>query len=678
MITYNQAMSDLIEELNSHYQDWTEDITQRINRKLGWKDVTDTYYGILPNDWPYESRVVDPRVRTILIEKNSRLTGGRISGRVVPVENADVIKARIQQALLEYQWRMADEGGSMQTKLSISDMDARLYGSKFALIEWRVRKDKDGKVIYEGNEYKPLDIRDCGIDPTASHIRDAKWFQHRQWVYLEDLKRAVDAKGRPLFKNLGEIERRLKDKISDTRIEYNPRILEIQGREDRMGKDIAFPMIKIVTEYRKDRWITFSPTYKLILREIENPYNHGKIPIAQLRYHPIQDDPLGESEVEPVIMLWRAIQAVLCGYMDEVVLKMNSPLIAISNAYRPETINFAPRAIWEVDRPDAIIPYRSDANSIQYFQSTYLALVSALNTAMGAMSQGVSNIDPTQSQKTATEIRNSVRQQTAVDQKSLTDLGEFLRDVVSMWIANNQQFLFSDESKHYLIVKVIGKDNWEFFKKAGFADTDVPVEAQQTIADILMQNPDTTEAQLQEMLEAAKLPKNAVVINPREKNPLKYEFAPKLSLKEMGDEGDLYITKEDIQGQYDFIPDIRLMTISEGEERQAGRQAAIQTLTNNQLVLKLLQDEGYKPKIKELLEATLEDTGLKDPERFFEKINENIQTQGNVAGTPEVLGGIIPNIQNGGVATPLEAVPPNQNQQPMASARQIQQPQGIP
>ncbi|GIW70292.1 MAG: hypothetical protein KatS3mg101_1039 [Patescibacteria group bacterium] len=249
-----------------------------------------------------------------------------------------------------------------------------------------------------------------------------------------------------------------------------------------------------------------------------------------------------------------------------------------------------------------------------------------------------------------------------------------------MWIANNQQFLFSDESKHYLIVKVIGKDNWEFFKKAGFADTDVPIEAQKIIADILIQNPDTTEAQLQEMLEAAKMPKNAVVLNPREKNPLKYKFAPKLSLKEMGDEGDLYITKEDIQGQYDFIPDIRLMTITESEERQAGRQAALQTLTTNQLVLQLLQDEGYKPKVKELLEATLEDTGLKDPERFFEKIekiNENIQTQRNASGTPEVLGGTIPNIQNGGVATPPEAIPPLENQQPMATAGQIQQPQGI-
>jgi hypothetical protein len=101
-------------------------------------------------------------------------------------------------------------------------------------------------------------------------------------------------------------------------------------------------------------------------------------------------------------------------------------------------------------------------------------------------------------------------------------------------------------------------------------------------------------------------------------------------------------------------------------------------LTTNQLVLQLLQNEGYKPKVKELLEATLEDTGLKDPERFFEKINENQQTQGNATGTPEILGGVIPNIENGGMEAPPQTISPEQNQQPMAPTGQIQQPQGVP
>lgn len=673
MAKKEKKQDDLILELSSHYEAWNEDVQKRINRKFGWKDVTDTYYGVLPDDWPFETRVVDPRVRTILIEKNARITGGRITGRVVPRENTDTIKARIMQQLLDYQWQMADEGGSMQTKLSICDMDARLYNSKFVLVEWRVKKDKDGKVVYEGNEIKPLDIRDCGIDPAASHIRDAKWFQVRQWVYLDDLERAVDSEGKPIFQNLDYIRRRLAEKISDTRTEYLPRLMQIQGREDRLGKDEAFPMIKIVTEYRRDKWITFSPTYKVILREIDNPYDHGKIPVAQLRYHPIQDDPLGENEVEAVIPLWRALQAVLCGYLDGTLLELNKPLKIIEGAARMETIVYKPQAQWLVSRQDAVMEHQTSTSSIQYFQSTYMALVSAINTAMGAMSQGVSNIDPTQDKKTATEIKASMRQQTAVDQKNLIDFGEFIKDIISMWISNNQQFLFSNEDKHYLIIKVIGKDNWEFFKKAGFADTSIPYEAQQTIADIIAQNPNTTEDELGQMIEAAKLPKHAVVLNPKEKNPAKLKFASKLELKDFGDEADLYITKEDIEGQYDFIPDIRVMSINYAEERQAGRQAALQTLTTNPVVLQLLSSEGYKPKIKELLEATLEDAGLKDPERFFEKLErQNEQPQTNATEGAQAMGGVFPTGQNEGMGGANQALPSLPGEQQMGGSVPVQ------
>lgn len=653
----------VLAELQSHYQAWNEDVDKRMSRKFGWKDITDTYYGVLPNDWPFETKVVDPRVRTILIEKNARITGGRITGRVVPREDSDVIKARILQQLLEYQWQMADEGGSMQVKLSMCDMDARLYGSKFALVEWRVKKSANGTILYEGNELKPLDIRDCGIDPSASHIKDAKWFQLRQWVYLEDLEQAVDSEGNPLFSNLSIIRKKRKEKISDTRVEYNPRILQIQGREDYVGKDKAFPMIKIVTEYRRDRWITFSPTYNVIVRDIENPYSHGRIPIAQLRYHPLQDDPLGESEVEGVIPLWRAIQAVLCAFLDGTILELNKPLKIIEGQARLETIIYKPQAQWLVTNPNAVVEHHTSTSPIQYFQATYLALVSALHTAMGAQSQGVSNIDPTESKRTATEIKASLRQQTAVDQKNLVDFGEFIKDIVSMWVSNNQQFLFSNPDKQYLIVKVIGKENWEFFKKAGFSDTSIPFEAQEVIADIIRNNPDITEDELNQLLESATLPKNAVVLNPKEKNPAKLKFASKLEVKEIGNEADLYITKEDIEGQYDFIPDIKLMTTTFLEEKQQARQSALTLLTTNPTVLTLLQEEGYTVHIKELLETILEDAGLSDPEKYFKKHEQ--PTQGNVEEEPHVLRGPLSNFHNEGMAGSSETLPSLQNQQPM-------------
>jgi len=433
-----------LNEVLNHYQMWTQDNEKRIHRKHGWNGITDAYYGKLPDDWPYITRLVDPRVRTSLIEKNARLINNKLRGRLVPREGGDTITAMIQNALLDFQWDNAQEGGSMHVKIAIADMDTRLYGSKFALVYWRHEIGEDGKPIFEGNELLPLDIRDCGMDASAScnHIKNAKWFQYRTWEYLEDLEAAVDAENKPIYQNLDQLRIKLSDQMGQSKTatrttEYLPRVKQLRGLEDRTGQDLAFPVVKLVTEFRKDRWITFAPDHHIILRDIKNPYEHRQIPVVQLRYYPLQDDPLGESEVEPVLSLWLAIQATICGYMDEVILKQRPPLKIIENAARIETIQYGPEAQWLVDRQDAVEEMRSGGEAIPYFQTTYQALVSAFNVAMGDLSsQNISNLNPFGNEsKTATEIRATLQQQSTRDQKNQNDLSEFIKDIMMMWWA---------------------------------------------------------------------------------------------------------------------------------------------------------------------------------------------------------------------------------------------------
>ena len=82
---------DTILEVKEHYNQWTEDMEKRLNRKNGYNDVTDAYWGRLPDDWPYMSRVVDPRIRTSLNEKNGRLLNSKLRGRVVPRDRKSVV-----------------------------------------------------------------------------------------------------------------------------------------------------------------------------------------------------------------------------------------------------------------------------------------------------------------------------------------------------------------------------------------------------------------------------------------------------------------------------------------------------------------------------------------------------------------------------------------------------------
>ena len=621
--------AQLLKEVQSHYVAWTADRDIRLDRKYGWNDITDAYYGQLPEDWPFTSRTTDPRIRTSLIEKNARLVNGKLRGRLVPRESGDVISARINNAKLDFDWDNANDGGSMMVKLSMCDMDTRLYQSKFGLVTWKVDYNEDEEIKFEGNEFTPLDIRDCGMDFSATHIKNAKWFQYQTWEFLEDLENQVGPDGKSLFKNLGKVRTKLQTKKQDNglqtssrNIQYTGRIRELQGREDRLGTDMAFPVVLISHELREDQWIDFAPEYNEIIRVIDNPYNHGKIPIAQLRYYPIQDDPLGESEVESVIPLWRAIQATLCAYMDEVILKMRPPLKIIEGAVRLETVVYNPEAQWLMTRPDAVQEMQSNGEAVRYFETTYSALISAFNTAMGMMSQGTSGVDQFNPQKTATEIRASVKQQNARDEKNQSDLAEFIKDIMLFWLSNNKQFIFSDPKKSEHLVRIIGKENFDYFKQAGLDEMILSPEATQTIGDIITMNPETSDAEIQQMVDAGSLPKYPVVENPNERDPEKMRIKPKMSVNETGDVAEIYAVQDDFNGVYDYIADVKSMAMGADTEMIQGRQNMIQTLTTNPLVLQLLQAEGYRPKIKELLESGFEDLGAKDAGRYFEKLQQ--------------------------------------------------------
>lgn len=639
----------LLKEAMEHYQDWTDDMKIRLTRKNGWNDITDAYWGKLPEDWPYDATTIDPRIRTSLIEKTARLVNSRLRGRVVPREGSDMLSARVNNAVIDHQWENANFGGSMEVKIAIADQDTRMYASKFALVYWRYEEDDDGNVTFDGNEMKVLDIRDCGIDPASTHIRNANWFQNREWVLLDDL----DPKE---YKTLDEIRDKIRDKkvtkSSDRKDnEYLSRVKQLKGLEDRTGQDNAFPVIEKVVEYRKDMWIEFAPQYNQILRIIDNPYDHKKIPISQLRYYPLQDDPLGESEVEPVLGLWRAIQATVCGYLDEQNMKIRPPLKIRAGEAQIETIEWGADVQWLVNNPDDVTEHQSSGQAIQYFQTSYSSLVSAFNSAMGDLSQGTSTISPFESDKTATEVRSSERQRNTRDQKNQGDLSEFITDVVSMWIVNNKQFLFSNPEKKSYILRVVGKEKFEYFQRSGMDEMDIPDESMQQIQDIIMQQDGQIEdADFNNLIDAAKVPTHPVFTNPDEKDPSKLEMEPKIKISDLSDSAELTIVPEDLEGIYDYIPDIKSMSSGASEELQRGRMKAIELITGNPTVLQLLSNQGYTPQMKELLSSTLEELGLTDAERFFQEVSQGeFNGQDPTQGIAQQAGGLTPPIQGPGL-----------------------------
>ena len=649
--------ADIIQEVKDHYNSGTEDMEKRLSRKNGWNDVTDGYWGKLPADWPYTSRVVDPRIRTSLNEKNGRLLNSKLRGRLVPREGGDVLGARINNSVLDFQWENAMYGGTMLSKWSDMDMDTRLYNSKFAGCPWK--EIKEGKVTtFEGNEFEPQDIRDCFIDPTCHNIRDAKWFQLRTWEKVEDLE-----EDRKLYPGLSKLIGSIKsdeDYQNDRRDNaYQSRVLGNKGLEDRTGSDDSFPVVEIVTEYRVDRWITFSPKHDIILRDIDNPYKHGKIPFVQLKYYPLNDDPLGENEVEPVLSLWRAIQATLCGYLDNMNTHIRPPLKILNGSARIETIVYGPEAQWMVDRMDAVEEMKGNGEALRYFQTTFSSLVAAFNSAMGDLSQGVSQIDPFNPDKTATEIKATTKQQNIRDQSNQNKLAECIEDMMSMWISNNKQFLFSDPSKKEVLMKILGSEAFEYFQRAGLDELEVDPEAMQLIGEtIQLQDGNVSDDDIMAMYESGKVPKFPVVTEDGVK--------PKMTVNDMGDGAELIVTPDDMEGIYDYISDVKSMAAGASEEMREGQDRAFEMLLNPQ-VGQMLQLEGYRPKIKELLVSILENNGSKDSEKYFEQLPEQLPEEGPGSTPGNIPGGAGGGLQGGGSAVPQ--APLNQG---MARPQQVQ------
>lgn len=636
---------DTLAEVLKHYEMVKEDNQIRQTRENGWNDIVDAYWGRLPDDWPFDSRVTIPIIRTSLTEKNARLINSKLRGRLIPREGGDVLKAKINNAVLDFQWENANYGGSMLSKWKDMDFDTRLMGSKFGLVLWR-HCEYDGKVEFDGNEFYPLNILDCGIDPNSTGIKDARWFQVRRWQTIEELENENDISiSGNLYPGLNELKKAIsyqKDKphVQDRRDnEYESRIKSLKGLQDRVGDDDQFPILEIITEYRPDRWVTFSPKHKVILRDIENPYKHGKIPVIQLKYYRIQDDPIGESEVEPVLPIWRAIMATICAYLDTMVLHMRPPLIGVEGQFRQETIKYGPEEMWIVNNPNAISEFQGNNSALQYFQTTFGALMSQFNNAMGDLSQGTGAMDPFAPDKTATEVKATVRQQNVRDQANQNDLAEAIKDLMMMWLSNNKQFLFSDPTKKEYVIRIVGSEAYAAFKKAGLDEMIIPDDVMTTISDIITaQGGEISDGALEQLMESGQIPRYPIIKNPKEKNPENYEIKPKMEIDENGNEANLTIVPEDLDGSYDYIADTVSMTSTFADEQLRGRQQAIQLLTANPTVLQLLQGEGYKPNIKELLVKTIEGFGDSDGDRYFQRIEQATPAGATLGGVEQQPG----------------------------------------
>ena len=601
--------TDKLTSLYLHYTRGVQDMDTRRTRKNGWNDIVNAYMSKLPANWPFNSVTTDPRIRTSILEKTARLLNSKLQGRVIPREGGDAIKARIQNALLDFQWDYANEGGPMIEKIASADQSCRLFGGAFVQTYWDIKKNT--------NEIKNIDVRDIAFDGACNHIRNARWVWVREFTTITALEdRGYDMnKARKMIKD-GTLTNQLRSSSFTDQVKVNRELEDRTGEYDNPKN----PIIELITEWTPETATVWLPRYGIILKDEPNPYKHGLIPVSQLRYYPLGDDIFGESEVESVLPISRAINAFLCATIDETIMRIRPPLKIASTGVRIETIEYGPGARWIMQNPNDVVEMQFGQGPIANFNSIYPSLLAAYNTAMGDQSLGVSSGlgKASMQNPTATEVMATEKQQSNRDQYNQLYLSDFLKDMMMMWISNNRQFLFDDPTRKFQIIKIIGKGNIQALQQMELDGKDIPDEAMTEIQQMIESNPNSiSDEMLNQVVNDVSIPTNPVVTNPNE-NPANFDIKQKLTINKTGESADLYLTQEDFEGKYDYIPDVKSMSAGASMLMQRAREKAMEFVLNPN-VSAMLQTASERLKIKELVVAILEDAGYKDAESLFEK-----------------------------------------------------------
>ena len=634
-------------EVIRHYEMATQDLD---SRRSDWDTKDELFRShIDESNHPYNAVVFDPRVFTAIFEKTARLFANKPRGRMVPREGGDTLGARINNELLSFQWDENERVDStpMLAKWAMMDQNARKYGASFALNKWRferkVKKSKDKKkgkseVFFDGPDFKPLVNRDVLANPSYSTVKG--WFQYREYVTLDELKTVNDAaRTKPIYKNLdilGDALSKEGEGGGDTRdVNYISKNKSIKGLEDFLGKDEFNKTVEVVTEYSEDRWVTFAPKHGVVLRDIDNPMDHGQIPVVMLRYYQVDDDLYGLSEIEPVQTLQKATNALVNQYLDAINMSLYTPLKIRANAVQMHTLEFGPGAKWIMNNPDDVMPHETSGTGVAEFASTYRFMVGAMQEALGESSQGVSGLDPGASDKTATEIRDSATQRNARDNYNQLFLSEALKKQMMFWFLMNKQFLFSDPSEQQKVVRIVGKDAIRYFQQRGLDSMEITDESM----DVLQGTNQSEEIQLemQSLLAEGR-------IRPEDFQTPAYpidvdgEVLPKMSM-EPGDElAHLILEPDDIGGNYDYIPDVESMAVPDDAQLIAAAKQMIDLNTMPEMIQSLAQ-EGYRFKFKEAQEDFFEKLGTKDADKYFTKLEAQNETLGP-GQDPTQAGGI--------------------------------------
>lgn len=493
-------VSSILDEVQDHYKEsdqWISKIRET------WDDKESMLLGI-PEDGmtaQSNSKIFDPRLSTIVFERAARVMSQNPKGKAYAKTKNDIGKNMLMNLLLNHYRKEANEQYSHLVKLRLLDLYSLVYGTMFALVPWRVNP-RSG---YIGPELVLINIRDAFPQPGVRNLDEADYFNVRTMTsakWLEQQDGSVwdmDAIKSLVFelkeqKSTGDTNNGDSNKTS---------YLERALYPTNYG-DVVYPKVELYTEYRDDKWITWSPqrinqktSKPHVLRVVENPYPDGMLPIIAKHAFPLIDSPIGLGEFERGKSLQFAINSLVNMYMDGVKYSIFPPLAINAENVVPSSIKWGPGEKWFMNQPNVDLqPVELSPRGLDTFNSTYGYLLSALQNQAGTSDVSTSqNVESTLG-KTPQALRLQASKEGSRDEWDRFMMEESIKDIYKRWVAlsvdkmegNVAVGLFEDEineisQTHPDITEVFesGRGQVKINKKLIAAKYDYELEAGSTV-----------------------------------------------------------------------------------------------------------------------------------------------------------------------------------------------------
>jgi len=384
-----------------------------------------------------ENKIYDPRLSTIVFERASRVMAQNPKGMAYAQSKDDLGKNALMNLLLKHFYKNANEQDTMLLKLRLMDVYSLVYGSMFGLVPWRVGKN------YIGPELNILPIRDCFPQAGKKSVSDMDFFTVRNVVSIDWLKQ----QDKSVWMNVDKLAEDLKNIKSDGDAksvdDTDKRSFVERTMYPSTYSSISFPQVELYTEYRRDRWITWSPQHvnsktsqPYILRISEDAYPDDMLPIITKHAFPLLDSPIGLGEFARGASLQNATNSLWNLYMEGVKYSIFPPLHINPAEVVPSSIKWGAGEFWYMNTPNTDVqPMRIDAQGINTFQSTFGTLISSIETQAGTTSVRESANSQSSLGKTPEAIRFISEKESARDEWDRVMMEQTIDQLYSRWIA---------------------------------------------------------------------------------------------------------------------------------------------------------------------------------------------------------------------------------------------------